>query len=233
MSGNAAAQVRANLANVYGRIRLAEQQFGRTPGSVRLVAVSKRQHIQKIRAAWEAGQGSFGESYVQEALTKMAALGGLPLEWHFIGRIQSNKTQEIATHFHWVHGLADLRHAQRLSQQRPVELDPLRVCVQVNLSGETSKAGIAPEAAEDFIAACRELPNLQVRGLMTLPPPAQGEEAQRKPFRALRQLRDAVSKPCCPLLELSMGMSADLEAAIAEGATLVRVGTAIFGKRPS
>ncbi len=225
--------VRANLASVYGRIRLAEQRFGRAPGSVRLVAVSKRQSIQKIRAAWEAGQGSFGESYVQEALVKMTALEHLPLEWHFIGRIQRNKTQEIATRFHWVHGLADLRHAERLSQQRPVHLDPLRVFIQVNLSGEVTKAGIPPEAVADFIAACRELPNLRVMGLMTLPPPAQGEAAQRKPFQALRQLRDRVSKPCCPLPELSMGMSADLEAAIAEGATWVRVGTAIFGKRPS
>ncbi len=228
------AAVAERLARVRARIRTAEQRFGRPPGCVRLVAVSKKQDPLKIRAAQVAGQHRFGESYVNEALAKRDALGDLPIEWHFIGRIQGNKTRAIASHFSWVHGLADLNHARRLSQHRPPELGPLRACIQVNLSGEDTKAGLDADAVADFIRACREFANLRILGLMTLPAPTEGEANQRRPFRALRQLRDRIAADSGhPLPELSMGMSADLEAAIAEGATFVRVGTAIFGPRPA
>lgn len=221
------------LAEVRARIRAAEARFGCPPGQVTLLAVSKKHGPEKIRAAQAAGQVIFGESYVEEALRKMTALGDLSLEWHFIGRIQSNKTRQIATHFAWVHGLDDLRHARRLARQRPPQLPPLKVCLQINLGGEASKGGVAPAAAAELLLGCRELANMVVVGLMTLPPPATGETAQRRPFAALRQLRDRLARADYPLPELSMGMSADLEAAIAEGATLVRVGTAVFGRRPT
>jgi pyridoxal phosphate enzyme (YggS family) len=224
-------EVAGHLGQVRARIRAAEERFGRTPGSVGLLAVSKLQGADKIRAAQAAGQTAFGESYVQEAIGKMEELGDLSLEWHFIGRIQSNKTQWIAERFAWVHSLCDLRHAGRLSEQRPDRLPPLKVCCQVNLSGETSKAGLPPDAVGDFVADCAALPRLSLVGLMTLPAPAADLEAQRGPFRELRLLRDRLASPSCPLRVLSMGMSADLEGAIAEGATLVRVGTAVFGPR--
>lgn len=230
---DATAMVSDHLAKVQARIRAAEARFGRAPGSVELLAVSKRQGAHKIRAAQAAGQLAFGESYLQEALEKMNAIADPMLEWHFIGRIQGNKTRQIAASFAWVHGLADLRHAHRLSQQRPEGLPPLKACIQINLSGEASKAGIAPEAAADLLLGCRELANIRILGLMTLPAPVTLEADQRRPFRALRLLRDRLATPECPLPALSMGMSADLEAAIAEGATLVRVGTAVFGRRPA
>lgn len=220
-----------HLAQVRARIRAAELRFGREPGSVSLVAVSKKQDTGKIRAAFAAGQRAFGESYLQEAVEKMTVLADLPAEWHFIGRIQGNKTRQVAERFAWVHGLCDLRHARRLSEQRPPGMPPLRACVQVNLSGEETKAGLAPEAVPGILTACAELGNLEILGLMTLPAPAQGEAAQRLPFRRLRELRDRLATPARPLGVLSMGMSDDLEAAIAEGATLVRVGTAVFGPR--
>ncbi len=162
----------------------------------------------------------------------MADLADLPLEWHFIGQIQANKTRQIAEHFSWVHGLDDAHHAERLSRQRPPGLPPLKACLQINLSGEETKNGVPPEEAAALVAACRKLPGLEVVGLMGMPAPAVGEAAQRQPFLALRQLRDRLASPDRPLRELSMGMSDDLEAAIAEGATLVRIGTAIFGARP-
>jgi hypothetical protein len=225
--------VAERLARVHARIRAAEARFGRAPGSVSLLAVSKKQGPDKIRAAYAAGQTAFGESYVDEAEAKMDQLTGLPLEWHFIGRIQGNKTRRIAARFAWVHGLQDLGHARRLSAQRPAGLPPLKACIQVNLSGEASKAGVAADGVAELLAACRGLPNIRVVGLMTLPAPAADEACQRPPFRALRLLRDELAQTDHPLPELSMGMSADLEAAIAEGATVVRVGTAIFGPRPS
>jgi pyridoxal phosphate enzyme (YggS family) len=225
--------VAERLARVHARIRAAEARFGRAPGSVSLLAVSKKQGPDKIRAAYAAGQTAFGESYVDEAEAKMDQLTGLPLEWHFIGRIQGNKTRRIAARFAWVHGLQDLGHARRLSAQRPAGLPPLKACIQVNLSGEASKAGVAADGVAELLAACRGLPNIRVVGLMTLPAPAADEASQRPPFRALRLLRDELAQTDHPLPELSMGMSADLEAAIAEGATVVRVGTAVFGPRPS
>ena len=219
------------LAAVRARIGAAETRFGRTPGSVRLLAVSKKQEAAAIRAAHDAGQLAFGENYLQEALAKQSDLDDLPLEWHFIGQLQTNKTRPIAEHFAWVHGLTSAHHAERLSRQRPPDLPPLKVCLEINISGEATKGGVLPDQAVELLAACRQLPNLELVGLMCLPAPAVGEAAQRQPFRALRELRDRLARPDCPLSVLSMGMSDDLEAAIAEGATLVRVGTAIFGPR--
>jgi len=224
--------VAAGLQHVHERIRAAEARFGRAPDSVALLAVSKLQSATKIAAAHAAGQLSFGESYVQEALAKQAELDELPLQWHFIGRIQGNKTAEIAAAFDWVHGLYDLRHARRLGSQRLPQRAPLRACVQVNLSGEASKGGLPPDQVGDFIAACEEIAGISIEGLMTLPAPSDDFDAQRRPFAALRDLRNRLARPQRPLPTLSMGMSDDLEAAIAEGATIVRVGTAIFGPRP-
>lgn len=227
----APSEIRARLAAVRTRIRTAEASYRRAPGSVELLAVSKWQAPDKIRTALAAGQAAFGESYVQEATGKMDILGGPGLQWHFIGRIQGNKTRHIAEHFDWVHSLCDLKHARRLNEQRPSGLPPLTVCVQVNPDGEPGKAGLAPAQVADFVAACAKLPRLKLVGLMALPAPTEDEVPKRRPFRALRLLRDRTATPELPLPVLSMGMSADLEAAIAEGATLVRVGTAIFGPR--
>jgi hypothetical protein len=224
--------IAAHLGQVRARIDAAAERAGRPPESIELLAVSKTQPATAIRAAYAAGQRAFGENYVQQALDKMALLADLEdLVWHFIGRIQANKTRQIATHFHWVHGLSDPDHARRLSEQRPLGWPALQVCIQVNLDGESSKSGIDPEQAAALIEYCDTLPGLRVRGFMTLPAPAHGEEAQRVPFRALRQLRDRLATPERPLECLSMGMSDDLEAAILEGATLVRIGTAVFGPR--
>jgi PLP dependent protein len=218
---------------VLARIQAATERADRPADSVALIAVSKKQPAEAIRAAHAAGQRAFAESYLQEALDKQALLTDLAdIEWHFIGRIQSNKTRQIAAHFDWVHGLADLGHARRLSEQRPASRPPLNVCLQVNLSGETSKGGVMPDEVGALLEQCRELPGLRVRGLMTLPAPSEDEAEQRRPFRALRELRDRLATPECPLEVLSMGMSDDLEAAILEGATQVRIGTAVFGARP-
>ncbi|WP_295882922.1 YggS family pyridoxal phosphate-dependent enzyme [uncultured Thiohalocapsa sp.] len=221
-----------NLARVRERIADAEARYGRPPGSVALLAVSKRHGAERIQAAHAAGQTLFGESYVQEALDKQAALSALPLGWHFIGRVQTNKTRDIAAHFDWVHGLCELKHARRLGAQRPATAGPLPVCVQVNLSGEASKAGLLPEQVSELLDQCRDIAGISVAGLMTLPAPADDLAEQRRPFAALRALRDRLATPALPLTTLSMGMTADLEAAVAEGATMVRVGTAVFGPRP-
>lgn len=224
--------VATHLQAVRERIRAAEARYGRAPGSVTLLAVSKQQPIERLRAAYAEGQRAFGENYLQDALPKMDALADLSgIDWHFIGRIQGNKTRAVAERFAWVHSLCDLGHARRLAAQRPPTLPPLRACVQVNLSGEATKGGLPPEAVADFIGACAELPGLAIVGLMTLPAPAPTEAEQRLPFAALRALRDRLASPCRPLPELSMGMSDDLEAAVAEGATIVRIGTAVFGPR--
>ncbi len=227
------ATIAENLRRVAERIAAAERRFGRPPGSVRLLAVSKMQPVELIRAAALAGQGAFGENYLQEALPKLGQLADLPLEWHFIGHIQGNKTRAIAERFAWVHSLCDLDHARRLSQQRPAGLPPLRACVQVNLDQEPTKDGLPAEAVAPFLAACRGLTGLTIEGLMTLPAPAPDEATQRLAFRELRTLRDRLATPERPLEALSMGMSDDLEAAVAEGATWVRIGTAVFGPRPA
>jgi pyridoxal phosphate enzyme (YggS family) len=186
-----------------------------------------------VRAAFDAGQRDFGENYVQEALAKIAELADLraDLRWHLIGPLQSNKAREVATHFDWVHAVDRMKLAQRLSDLRPAHLPPLQVCLQVNVSGEASKSGIAPEAVLVLAQEVARLPRLKLRGLMAIPEPAGDLEAQRVPHRALRKLFEAMNAEGLGLDTLSMGMSADLEAAIAEGATWVRIGTAIFGSR--
>lgn len=224
--------IAVRLALVQERIRRAARAAGRPEAGVGLIAVSKLQDAAAIRAAFAAGQRAFGESYVQEALEKQAELRDLSIQWHFIGRIQANKTRAIAEHFDWVHGLADPHHARRLSDQRPNSSTPLRVCLQVNLDAEETKAGVTPEDLPALLDTCASFPRIRVMGLMIMPAPRPGFEAQRRPFRLLRGLRDRLANPALPLDCLSMGMSDDLEAAIAEGATWVRVGTAIFGLRP-
>lgn len=221
------------LQAVRARIATAAAAAGRAEDSVRLLAVGKTRPPEDLAALRALGQRAFGENYVQEAEAKMAALAGLDLEWHYIGRVQTNKTRPIAERFHWVHGLADLHHARRLNEQRPPDLPPLHVCIQVNVSGERSKGGVSPEAVAELARAVSALPRLRLRGLMTIPAPAATPEAQRAPYRVLRELRDRLGAGGLELDTLSMGMSDDLEAAILEGATLVRVGTALFGPRPA
>lgn len=220
---------------VQDRIATAAKAVGRTPQDVSLLAVSKTFDAAAVAEAADAGQRAFGENYLQEALDKMAALGqlrpGLLLEWHFIGPIQSNKTRPIAEHFDWVHSVDRLKIAQRLSEQRPDRLPPLNVCLQVNISGEASKSGVAPAEAVALAQQVAALPRLRLRGLMAIPEPAQSEEQQRRPLRAMRELAQALRARALDIDTLSMGMSSDLEAAVAEGATIVRIGTAIFGKR--
>jgi pyridoxal phosphate enzyme (YggS family) len=200
---------------------------------VNLLAVSKTCPGVSVRAAFDAGQRDFGENYVQEALAKIAELADLraDLRWHLIGPLQSNKAREVAAHFDWVHAVDRMKLAQRLSDLRPTHLPPLQVCLQVNVSGEASKSGIAPEAALALAHEVARLPRLKLRGLMAIPEPAGDLEAQRVPHRTLRRLFEAMNAAGLGLDTLSMGMSADLEAAIAEGATWVRIGTAIFGSR--
>ena len=218
------------VQRVLERIHEAERVAGRANGAVALVAVSKTQPAEAIRQAAAAGQQAFAENYLQEALAKQDELTDLPgLIWHFIGPIQSNKTRPIAERFDWVHTVDRLRIAERLSQQRPDDRPPLNVCLQVNVSGEASKSGVSLAALPELAAAVAKLPRLRLRGLMTIPAPANGLAQQRMPFRILREAMDGLALP--GLDTLSMGMSDDLEAAILEGATLVRVGTALFGPR--
>jgi pyridoxal phosphate enzyme (YggS family) len=220
---------RLNL--VWNRIRNAARACNRNPNTINLLAVSKTRKIEEIQALSAVGQLDFGESYLQEALDKIDKLQGLGLEWHFIGRLQSNKTRSIAENFAWVHSLDNLQHAQRLSDQRPEGLPPLNVCIQVNTSGEQSKGGHHPDELVDLLQHYTALPNIKIQGLMTIPAPALDLQSQHLPFRLLRELRDHLRTETLPLETLSMGMSGDLEAAIAEGATLVRIGTALFGSR--
>jgi pyridoxal phosphate enzyme (YggS family) len=215
------------------RLRRAEQLSGRASGSVGLVAASKSQPIESIRQLAALGQRHFGENYLQEARPKLEACGNLNLVWHFIGALQSNKAAEVARRFDWVHTVASLHVAQRLSLARRPDAAPLNVCLQVNIDGQAGKAGIAPSQASELAQAVAQLPGLRLRGLMTVPAPASDAEAQRRPFRALRGLLDALRRQGLDLDTLSMGMSGDLEAAVAEGTTLVRVGTALFGPRPT
>jgi len=227
-----------NLAVVRARIAAAALDCGRSVDSITLVAASKAQPLAAMAAVAQAGVTHFGESYVQEALAKIAAAGAqaglasLPLTWHFIGQIQGNKTRPIAEHFAWVHGVDRLRLAQRLSAQRPYHAPPLNVCIQVNLGDEKSKAGVTATELPALAAAVAELPRLTLRGLMCLPPAEHGLSRQRHWFAELRHLFEALNARGARLDTLSMGMSADLEAAVLEGATLVRVGTALFGPRP-
>jgi pyridoxal phosphate enzyme (YggS family) len=221
----------ANLQAVKGRIATAAQQCGRAAASIDLLAVSKTFGADAVRAAHAAGQRAFGENYVQEAVGKIAALAELGLTWHFIGPIQSNKTSQIAAHFDWAHSVDRLKIAERLSAARPAGHAPLQVCLQVNIGGEDSKSGVAPAALPALARAVAALPRLQLRGLMTIPPASAVVSEQRGYFAQLRRLRETLAAAGIITDTLSMGMSSDLEAAIAEGATLVRVGTAIFGAR--
>jgi len=220
-----------NLQGVKSRIRGACERAGRDPRDIVLVAVSKTFPADEIRAAHAAGQRCFGESYVQEALGKIEALADLDLEWHFIGPIQSNKTREIAAHFDWVHSIERLKIAERLSAQRPSERGPLDVLVQVNISGEATKSGVVPGDLAPLARAVAKLPNLRLRGLMAIPEPTGDTALATARFEAVRALKEALCAEGLALDTLSMGMTGDLEAAIAAGATMVRVGTAIFGER--
>jgi pyridoxal phosphate enzyme (YggS family) len=223
----------AALQSVRARIRRAAERAGRDPGSIRLLAVSKQQPAALVRAAAAAGQKEFGENYVLEGIDKVTALADVPgLSWHFIGQLQGNKTREVAERFDWVHTVDRERIASRLSAQRPHHAAPLQVLLQVALSDEPGKGGVAPAQVAALAAAVSALPRLQLRGLMCIPAPAQDSEAQRRPFRQLRELLESLNAAGYRLDTLSMGMSDDLEAAVLEGATIVRVGTALFGRRP-
>ena len=225
------ATIGANLQAVRRRIAAAALACGRDPAEIGLVAVSKTFGADAVAAAHGRGQCAFGENHVQEAMPKITALANLGLEWHFIGPIQSNKTRVIAENFAWVHGIDRARIAERLSAARPAALAPLQVCIQVNIGAERTKSGVAPAQALELARAVSALPRLKLRGLMAIPPASEDHAQQRRYCAELRQLKEQLVAAGIALDTLSMGMSADLEAAIAEGATLVRVGTAIFGPR--
>ena len=227
----AAENVRENLRIVHQRMTKACAAAGRAPGDVRLLAVSKTFPPAAVRAAHAAGQTAFGENYVQEGVDKIAVLADLALEWHYIGPLQSNKTRVVAEQFAWVHAVDRLKIAERLAAQRPAGLPALNLCVQVNVSGEASKAGVAPAEALALARGIVALPRVKLRGLMAIPAPATDLEAQHAPLRRMRELLAELRAAGLDCDTLSMGMSDDLEAAIAEGATIVRVGTAIFGSR--
>jgi pyridoxal phosphate enzyme (YggS family) len=224
--------IAANLQAVRQRISRAAQSAGRSPAAIALIAVSKTCSAERIVEAYACGQCAFGESYAQEALKKITRLAHLPLEWHHVGPIQSNKTRVLAEHFQWVHSVARGKIAQRLNDARPDWLPALNICVQVNVSGEATKSGVPP--GEALLALARSivsLPRLKLRGLMAVPEPTPDVRLQRQRFALLRELKDSLGTAGFALDTLSMGMSDDLESAILEGATMVRVGTAIFGPR--
>ncbi|WP_193163855.1 YggS family pyridoxal phosphate-dependent enzyme [Microbulbifer hainanensis] len=227
------ADIIENLNRVRERIVTCCRSCGRAPEEVTLLAVSKTRPAEDLRAVWEAGQRDFGENYLQEALDKQADLADLPILWHFIGPLQSNKTRAVAEHFHWIHSVERLKIAQRLSAQRPAEMPPLNICLQVNVDGEESKSGAAPAEVGALAAAVAQLPNLRLRGLMAIPAPRENAAAQREPFAQMQSLLLQLQRqlPDQPLDTLSMGMSGDMEAAIECGATMVRIGTDIFGAR--
>ena len=220
-----------NLHHVQTRITQACVQAARVGDTVRLLAVSKTFGADAVAQAHAAGQSAFGENYIQEAVDKIQALRHLPLEWHCIGPIQSNKTRLVAEHFDWVHTIDRLKIAQRLSEQRPAHLAPLQVCIQVNVDGGASKSGVAASEALALAQAVAQLPRLSVRGIMCIPEPAPDFVAACSVFARARALFDEIRQAGVLLDTLSMGMSADLEAAIASGSTMVRVGSAIFGQR--
>lgn len=224
-----------NLQAVQDHINATAHSVSRDPATIHLIAVSKTCSAQAIIEAAHAGQRAFGENYEQEAIDKMAQIQAiepnLDLEWHYIGSIQSNKTRAIAKHFDWVHSVDRERIARRLSEQRPDNLPSLNICIQVNISNETTKSGLALEEARKLAHAVASLPKLKLRGLMAIPEPELNSEKQREPFRQLKQLFNQLNAEGLNMDTLSMGMTADMDAAIAEGATIVRIGTAIFGAR--
>ena len=223
--------VSANLAQVRKRIELACLAAGRSQDAVKLLAVSKTMPAQAVRDAHAAGQFAFGENYIQEGVDKIAALADLPLEWHCIGPVQSNKTKLVAENFAWVHSIDRLKIAERLSAQRPPNLPPLQVCLQVNVDGGPNKSGVSPLELLALAQAVAKLPQLQLRGIMTIPEPAESEVAARQVHHQAKALFDSLNAAGLIVDTLSMGMTSDLEAAVAEGSTCVRVGTAIFGAR--
>jgi pyridoxal phosphate enzyme (YggS family) len=223
--------IASRLQAVQGRIRIAAEAARRRPEEVRLIAVSKTFPAQAIREAHLAGQDAFGENYLQDARSKIEALRDLKLEWHFLGPVQSNKTRLIAQYFSWVHSVDNLKHAQRLSDARPDDLPPLQICIQVNISGEETKRGCEPDRLVELATAAYGLRRLQLRGLMSIPEPTDDMKAQCDSFAQLRRMKDQLVAEGLELDTLSMGMSDDLEAAISEGSTMVRVGRAIFGQR--
>ncbi len=223
--------IQENLSALKARIHNYELRYGRNSNSVFLLAVSKGQPLEKMTQAIAAGQFAFGENYLQEALPKITALADKNIEWHFIGPIQSNKTKKMAEHFSWVHSVSDINIAKRLNAQRPAHLPPLNICLQVNISQETTKSGIAANDVLALATECTLLPNLKLRGLMAIPAPKSELYEQRAEFHKLYIIYQYLCNKGLTLDTLSMGMSHDLEAAIAEGATLVRIGTAIFGVR--
>jgi pyridoxal phosphate enzyme (YggS family) len=222
-----------NIEGVLTDIRRCEQLYGRPEGSVRLLAVSKKQEIEKIAEAAAAGLVDFGENYLQEGLEKIRQLSELKLTWHFIGPIQSNKTRGISEHFHWVHSVDRVSIAQRLNNQRPEGLLPLNVCVQVNVSNETAKSGTTLESTVTICEAVNSLPQLRLRGLMAIPAAHTAMAEQRASFEALASEFKRLQTDFPTMDTLSMGMSGDFEAAIAEGSTMIRIGTGLFGQRPS
>jgi hypothetical protein len=223
--------VASNLQTVKDRIARVAQSIGRQPNEITLLAASKTNPADALREAWVAGQTIFGENYLQEALAKMPALADLPIEWHFIGPIQSNKTRRIAENFAWVHSVDREKVADRLSKDRSESLPPLQVCLQVNVSGEDSKSGVEPEELAALAAHVVNLPHLKLRGLMAVPELTTATALQRSQFHLLRELYEQLKRDGYELDTLSMGMSEDMDIALAEGATMVRVGTAIFGPR--
>ena len=223
--------IEQRLQTVREQISSTEQRFERPAGSVQLLAVSKTRPAGDILDVFRTGQTAFGENYLQEALEKIHQLAGHDIEWHFIGPIQSNKTRDIAQHFAWVHSVDRLKIAQRLSEQRPASLPPLNICLQVNIDNEASKSGVSPDEVLAIAQEIQQLPNLRLRGLMAIPTATHDFETQRNAFARLKKLYVQVQQNGIDLDTLSMGMSNDLTAAIAEGATIVRIGTAIFGPR--
>jgi hypothetical protein len=224
-------RVTENLALIKDLLATAAIEAGRDPNTVKLLAVSKKQPLERLLAAAAVGQRDFGENTVQEGLDKIRATAEARLTWHFIGHLQSNKTRVVAENFDWVHTIDKPKLAKRLSDQRPSELAPLNVCIQVNIDDEASKSGVSVDRLADLAAACAALPGIRLRGLMCLPAIREGFAAQREPFARLRELYDELRQDGLPLDTLSMGMSGDYRAAIVEGATIVRIGTALFGER--
>ena len=220
-----------NLAQIRARIDAAASAADRDPESVLLLAVSKKKPVEDIRIAYAAGQRAFGENYLQEAMQKIGALAELDISWHFIGAIQSNKTRDIAACFDWAHCIDRVKIARRLGSQRPAEMPPLNVCIQVNLDEESSKAGVELDAVPELAGEIANLPGIRLRGLMTIPAPRTDVGEQRAAFARLAQMLAELKQRGIDCDTLSMGMTGDMEAAIAEGSTLVRIGTAIFGER--
>ncbi len=224
-------KIRDKLQIIGAEINKVAQQYQRKADDIQLLAVSKRHPVEAIQIAYESGQSSFGENYVQELVEKAQSLSELNISWHFIGPLQSNKTKQIAEVADWVHTIDRFKIAQRLNNQRPEGLPPLCICIQINISGETSKSGVAANDVEALASQIAKLPHLRLRGLMVIPAPSNSFEEQRATFAKVSQIKDQLNQQGYKLDTLSMGMSGDMEAAIAEGATIVRIGTAIFGSR--